>query len=140
MRILVTGARGKLGAATLDTLLRAGHEVTAVDRMPPVYERAGQVRYIQADLTDAGHAAAVLPGHDAVVHAAGIPSPVKNPPHEILQTKPDGDLFHAGGRRTVRRTALRTHLQRDRAGLSRTRSGTSTPSTRPSTSCTPWRR
>jgi hypothetical protein len=86
MRILVTGARGKLGAATLDTLLRAGHEVTAVDRLPPVYERAGQVRYIQADLTDAGHAAAVLPGHDAVVHAAGIPSPVKNPPHEILQT------------------------------------------------------
>jgi len=86
MRILVTGARGKLGAATLDTLLRAGHEVTAVDRLPPVYERAGQVRYIQADLTDAGHAAAVLPGHDAVVHAAGIPSPVKNPPHEILRT------------------------------------------------------
>jgi len=86
MRILVTGARGKLGAATVDTLLRAGHEVTAVDRLPPVYERAGQVRYIQADLTDAGHAAAVLPGHDAVVHAAGIPSPVKNPPHEILQT------------------------------------------------------
>jgi UDP-glucose 4-epimerase len=35
MRILVTGARGKLGAATLDTLLQAGHEVTAVDPRPP---------------------------------------------------------------------------------------------------------
>jgi nucleoside-diphosphate-sugar epimerase len=86
MRILVTGARGKVGAATLDILLQAGHEVTAVDRLAPVYERAGQVRYVQADLTDAGHAAAVVPGHDAVVHAAGIPSPVKNPPHEIFQT------------------------------------------------------
>jgi UDP-glucose 4-epimerase len=86
MRILVTGARGKVGAATLDILLQAGYEVTAVDRRAPVYERAGQVRYIQADLTDAGHAAAVVPGHDAVVHAAGIPSPVKNPPHEIFQT------------------------------------------------------
>jgi nucleoside-diphosphate-sugar epimerase len=86
MRILVTGARGKVGAATLDILLQVGHEVTAVDRLAPVYERAGQVRYIQADLTDAGHAAAVVPGHDAVVHAAGIPSPVKNPPHEIFQT------------------------------------------------------
>src|SRR4029453_10513164 len=62
MRILVTGACGKLGAATLDTLLRAGHEVTAVDRLPPVYERGGPGRYIQADLTDAGHAAAVPPG------------------------------------------------------------------------------
>jgi nucleoside-diphosphate-sugar epimerase len=60
--------------------------VTAVDRLAPVSERAGQVRYVQADLTDAGHAAAVVPGHDAVVHAAGIPSPVKNPPHEIFQT------------------------------------------------------
>jgi nucleoside-diphosphate-sugar epimerase len=86
MRILVTGARGKVGAATVHTLLQAGHDVTAVDRLPPVYERAGPVRYIQADMTDAGHAAAVLPGHDAVVHAAAIPSPVKNPPHQIFQT------------------------------------------------------
>lgn len=86
MRILVTGARGKVGAATLDRLLRAGHELTAVDRLPPVYERAGAVRYVQADLTDAGHAAAVVPDHDAVVHAAAIPSPVKNPAHEIFGT------------------------------------------------------
>jgi nucleoside-diphosphate-sugar epimerase len=86
MRILVTGARGKVGAATLHRLLQAGHEVTAVDRLAPVYERAGQVRYIQAELTDAGHAAAVVPGHDAVVHAAAIPSPAKNPAHEIFAT------------------------------------------------------
>jgi nucleoside-diphosphate-sugar epimerase len=86
MRILVTGARGKVGAALLDHLLQAGHEVTAVDRLPPVYERAGQVRYVQADLTDAGHAAAVLPGHDTVVHAAAVPSPVKNPPHVVFGT------------------------------------------------------
>jgi UDP-glucose 4-epimerase len=44
MRILVTGARGEAGAATLDTLLQAGHEVTAVDRLPPVYERSGPAR------------------------------------------------------------------------------------------------
>jgi UDP-glucose 4-epimerase len=86
MRILVTGARGKLGAATLDTLLRAGHEVTASTGYRRSTSGPVPVRYIQADLTDAGHAAPVLPGHEAVVHAAGIPSPVKNPPHEILQT------------------------------------------------------
>ncbi|NMH96966.1 NAD-dependent epimerase/dehydratase family protein [Pseudonocardia acidicola] len=85
MRILVTGARGKVGAATIHHLLRSGHELTAVDSAPPVYERAREVRYIQADLTDAGHAAAVVPGHDAVVHAAAIASPVKNPPHVIFQ-------------------------------------------------------
>src|SRR5690349_16973773 len=85
MRILVTGARGKVGAATIHRLLRSDHEVTAVDIAPPVYERTREVRYVQADLADAGHTAAVVPGHDAVVHAAAIASPVKNPPHVIFQ-------------------------------------------------------
>jgi nucleoside-diphosphate-sugar epimerase len=85
VRILVTGARGKVGAAAVDRLLRAGHDVTAVDSAPAVYERARQVIYVQADLSDAGHAAAVVPGHDAVVHAAAIASPVHNPEHVIFQ-------------------------------------------------------
>jgi nucleoside-diphosphate-sugar epimerase len=85
VRILVTGARGKVGAATVDRLLRAGHDVTAVDLGPAVYERAREVRYLQADLADAGHAAAVVPGHDAVVHTAAIASPVHNPEHVIFQ-------------------------------------------------------
>jgi UDP-glucose 4-epimerase len=85
MRILVTGARGKVGAATVHRLLQAGHEVTAVDIAPAVYERARGALYVQADLTDAGHAAAVVPGHDAVVHAAAMASPVHNPRHVIFQ-------------------------------------------------------
>jgi UDP-glucose 4-epimerase len=59
MRILVTGARGKVGAATIHRLLRSDHEITAVDTAPPVYERAREVRYVQADLADAGHTAAL---------------------------------------------------------------------------------
>src|SRR5215218_9778965 len=66
MRILVTGARGKVGAATIHRLLRSDHEITAVDTAPPVYERAREVRYVQADLADPGDTAAVVPGHDAV--------------------------------------------------------------------------
>ena len=38
MRILVTGARGKVGAATVAALLDAGHDVTALDLGAPVYE------------------------------------------------------------------------------------------------------
>jgi UDP-glucose 4-epimerase len=85
MKILITGARGKVGAATIHRLLEAGHEVTAADAAPAVHERAREVVYVQADLADAGHAAAVVPGHDAVVHAAAIPSPKHNPPHVIFQ-------------------------------------------------------
>jgi UDP-glucose 4-epimerase len=86
MRILVTGARGKVGRAAVDALLAAGHVVTAADLGPPVFERdePGRAAYVQADLTDAGQAFAVVRGHDAVVHAAAIPAPVANPSHVVF--------------------------------------------------------
>jgi UDP-glucose 4-epimerase len=87
MRILVTGSRGKVGSATVDALHRAGHEVTACDLGPPIFEAAepGAPRYLQADLTDAGQAYAVLRGHDAAIHAAAIPEPTRNAPHVVFQ-------------------------------------------------------
>ena len=40
MRILVTGARGKVGAATVAALHDAGHDVTATDLARPSFEAA----------------------------------------------------------------------------------------------------
>ena len=71
MRILVTGARGKVGAATVAALHEAGDTPGA--------------HYVQADLTDAGDAFAVVRGHDAVVHAAAIPEPTQNPAHTVFR-------------------------------------------------------
>jgi nucleoside-diphosphate-sugar epimerase len=87
MRILVTGARGKVGGATVSALQDAGHAVTACDLAPPVFERPpeGAPRYLQADLTGAGDAFAVVRGHDAVIHAAAIPEPTRNPPHRVFE-------------------------------------------------------
>jgi UDP-glucose 4-epimerase len=86
MRILVTGGRGKVGRATVEALLRAGHDVTATDLGAPVFERdePGRPHYVQADLTDAGQAFATVRGHDAVVHAAAIPAPTAHPPHVVF--------------------------------------------------------
>src|SRR5918997_7070992 len=86
MRILVTGARGKVGAATVDALHTAGHDVTACDLGRPVYEAAppGAPLYQQADLTDAGDAFAVVRGHDAVIHSAALPEPTRNAPHTVF--------------------------------------------------------
>lgn len=86
MKVLVTGARGKVGASAVVALQRAGHEVRATDLGRPVYEAAepGAAPYVQADLTDAGSAFALVRGVAAVVHAAAIPEPSQNPPHVVF--------------------------------------------------------
>jgi UDP-glucose 4-epimerase len=85
MRILVTGARGKVGAAAVAALVDAGHDVTATDLGRPRHEaNRDAIAYAQADLTDAGDAYAVVRSHDAVVHAAAIPDPTSNPPQRVF--------------------------------------------------------
>ena len=88
MKVVVTGANGKVGRAAVEALLAAGHDVTGVDLARPVFERAveGAARYQMADLTDAGEAFAVIRGADAVVHTAAIPDPTANPAHVVFRT------------------------------------------------------
>jgi len=87
VRLLITGARGKVGRAAVAAAQAAGHDVTAADLAPPVFERPApdEAPYVQADLTDAGEAYAVMArGFDAVIHAAAIPEPTRNPPHVVF--------------------------------------------------------
>jgi UDP-glucose 4-epimerase len=86
MRVLVTGANGKVGRVTVTALIGRGHEVRAADLQRGLYERPepGAPEYIQADLTDAGAAYAVARDMDAVVHTAAIPEPTHNPPHVVF--------------------------------------------------------
>lgn len=87
MRVLVTGARGKVGTATAAALVNAGHEVTCTDVMRGVFERPlpGEPAYFQADLTSPGDAFAVVRSMEAVVHAAAIPDPTHNLPATVFQ-------------------------------------------------------
>ena len=89
MRVLVTGARGKVGTATVGALAEAGHEAVGSDLMRGLFEtpdpRDAESWYTQADLGDAGQAFATVRGADAVVHAAAIPDPTKNPAHVVFQ-------------------------------------------------------
>ncbi len=80
MRIAVTGAHGKLGRWVVGALVDAGHEVTALDRVPPPEGAAASG--IVLELTDAGQVLDAMAGIDehhagldAVVHLGAIPAP-----------------------------------------------------------------
>ncbi|WP_396643594.1 NAD-dependent epimerase/dehydratase family protein [Microbacterium sp.] len=87
-RVLVTGSRGKVGRSVVAALVAAGFDVRATDIGRPVYDAdaSNAVPYVQADLTDAGDAFAVVRDVDVVVHTAGIPEPTKNVAHAVFAT------------------------------------------------------
>jgi UDP-glucose 4-epimerase len=86
MQILVTGANGKVGAATIHELIEAGHEVTGCDLAAPVHEGGDRgAHYIQADVADPGDAFAVVRGQDVVIHCAALPEPTRNTAHTVFR-------------------------------------------------------
>jgi nucleoside-diphosphate-sugar epimerase len=88
MKVLVTGAHGKVGRTLVPLLKHRGHDVRATDVTRPQWDRLLDPReaedYWQADLTDAGACYALARGCDAVVHTAAIPQPIHNPPHVVF--------------------------------------------------------
>jgi nucleoside-diphosphate-sugar epimerase len=89
VKVLVTGAHGRVGRVLVPALMRAGHDVRASDLTRAAWDRLEDPReaedYWQADLTDAGAAYALVRGCDAVVHTAAIPQPIHNPPHVVFE-------------------------------------------------------
>ena len=87
-RIAVTGGSGKAGRAVVRDLARHGHEVLNIDRVPSLNSSApdSPVPFLRADVTDFGQTleavsgGETLPGIEAVVHLAAIPSPAHATP------------------------------------------------------------
>jgi nucleoside-diphosphate-sugar epimerase len=94
MRIVVTGGSGKAGRVVVRDLVEHGHDVLSVDRMPAPESSSpdSPVPLLLADLTDFGQALEALsggermPGVEAVVHFAAIPSPGHATPDQVFRT------------------------------------------------------
>jgi nucleoside-diphosphate-sugar epimerase len=93
-RIAVTGGSGKAGRVVVRDLAARGHEVLNIDRVPSPESKTpdSEVPYLAADVTDLGQALEALaggdamPGFDAVVHLAAIPSPAHATPDQVFRT------------------------------------------------------
>jgi nucleoside-diphosphate-sugar epimerase len=86
MKIVVTGSRGKLGAAAVAYARQQGAEVREVDRAPYQIGSGPLGQYLSADLTDLGQVYDVLAGADAVIHLAAIVSQRLVPSERTFRT------------------------------------------------------
>jgi nucleoside-diphosphate-sugar epimerase len=71
MRIVVTGARGLLGTATVKYLRSLGVDTLGTDNVAGSGDE-GPGQYLRADLTQPGEAYDLFDGADAVIHLAAI--------------------------------------------------------------------
>jgi nucleoside-diphosphate-sugar epimerase len=112
-RIAVTGGSGKAGRVIVRDLAERGHDVLNIDRAPSPESSApdSAIPYLAADVTDFGQALEALaggdamPGFDAVVHLAAIPSPAHATPDQVFRTNMTSThaVFAAAARLGLRR-------------------------------------
>ena len=107
MRILVTGAAGRIGSKVVLELVKHGHAVKAMDRrqMPAEVRHVAETEY--TDLTDALAMLNAVRGCDAVAHIGAIPSP-SLPPDEVLRLNVIGtqNILEAAAAHDIPRVVL----------------------------------
>jgi nucleoside-diphosphate-sugar epimerase len=102
-RVVVTGAAGKVGRATVTELVQHGYDVLATDVSPKPDGVSDE--FVRAELIDYGQVVDVLAGADAVVHLANIPAPGLRPPATTLaeNSTMNGHVFLAAAQLGLRR-------------------------------------
>jgi nucleoside-diphosphate-sugar epimerase len=102
-RVAVTGGSGRLGRY-VTAALTPHCDVTVVDVQPPNDASS----YCPADITDMKALTRAFAGHDAVVHLAAIPHPLKDPPELIHRVNVLGTVcvLEAAQANGIRRVVL----------------------------------
>lgn len=86
MKLLVTGGSGLVGRHVVGELSKS-HTVDILDVKAP--ERSS-VRYFAANILEPSSLRTIVHDYDAVIHLAGIPHPLDNPPEEVFRVNAVG--------------------------------------------------
>jgi nucleoside-diphosphate-sugar epimerase len=103
MQVLVTGGLGVVGRPLVERLVRNGHSVTVVDRLPEgAIEGAS---YRSCDINDYASFKDVASDHEAMIHLAAIPFPAGAPGDEIFRVNASGtfNVYAAAAANGIRR-------------------------------------
>jgi len=119
VNILVTGGSGLVGRYVVDALA-ATDTVSVLDIKRP---HRSDVRYFDVDILDLEALTHAVDGHDAVVHLAGIPHPLDNPPEEVFRVNSLGtfNILEACTRTGIRRLVFMSSESTLGFAFSRTR-------------------
>jgi NAD(P)-dependent dehydrogenase (short-subunit alcohol dehydrogenase family) len=83
VKVLVTGATGRVGPAVVERLARSGHEILAVGRAAAADVKGA--RYAGVDIFNAASLAEALKDVNAIVHLAAIAGPAGWAPEEVFR-------------------------------------------------------
>jgi nucleoside-diphosphate-sugar epimerase len=111
MKVLVTGAAGRLGSAVCAHLSEAGFEVKATDYK---HREGLKVKLVHADLRDEIAVYSLLEGCDAVVHLGNHPNLLAGPsPQRLLSenTAMNANVFRAAVDTGIRRIVFSSSVQ-----------------------------
>jgi len=106
-RVLVTGGDGLIGCAVVRLLCELGADVSVYDLATDRAAGAGAGTLLSGSITDVEGVRKAVPGHDAVVHLAGLAGLDRGTPEEIYTTNTLGTFLvmeaaaHAGIRKVV---------------------------------------
>lgn len=112
MRVVVTGAAGRIGRYVIGDLVAHGHQVQAVDRTAAPAETPDGLgaSWVCADVRDVDSMARLFDDKraEALIHLAAIPSPLRGSPFEVFTTNTQATfaVLEAAGLAGVPRVAI----------------------------------
>lgn len=102
MNILVTGGSGTVGKYIVDELLAHKYSVGVLDIIAP---RQHDVAYHKVNVLNLSDVEQAMRGYSVVVHCAGIPHPLNDPPEKVFDVNVNGtfNILEAAVRNNIKK-------------------------------------